>query len=131
MSRIDIKRSATLRKPEELVAHGLAPASALGELEEVAERYAIAVTREIAALINPSDAADPIALAALIKHPLVRLEGAEARTALEHDALRGPRRFVDLGELEALAEAASAKAAVRAVRDEQHKDDGEQVGHRA
>lgn len=62
MNRIDPKLSATLRQPTELVARGLAPASAVGELEQVAARYAIAVTPEIAALIEPGDSADPIAL---------------------------------------------------------------------
>ncbi|MFO1111084.1 MAG: lysine-2,3-aminomutase-like protein [Bradyrhizobium sp.] len=61
MNRIDPKLAATLRQPAELVARGLAPASALAELEEVAARYAIAVTPEIAALIDPDDSADPIA----------------------------------------------------------------------
>lgn len=61
MNRIAPKLAATLRQPAELVAHGLAPASALAELEQIAARYAIAVTPEIAALIEPDDPADPIA----------------------------------------------------------------------
>ena len=61
MNRIDPKLSATLRQPAELVARGLAPATALAEMEKVAARYAIAVTPEIAALIDPDDPADPIA----------------------------------------------------------------------
>ena len=61
MNRIDPKLLATLRQPAELVARGLAPASALAELEKVAARYAVAVTPEIAALIDPDDPADPIA----------------------------------------------------------------------
>src|SRR5262245_51333351 len=61
MNRIDPRLAATLRQPAELVARGLAPASALAELEKVAARYAIAVTPEIAALIEPDDPADPIA----------------------------------------------------------------------
>src|SRR5690242_11131774 len=61
MNRIDPKLAATLRQPAELVARGLVPASALAELEKVAARYAIAVTPEIAALIEPDDPADPIA----------------------------------------------------------------------
>ncbi|MEZ5822103.1 MAG: lysine-2,3-aminomutase-like protein [Xanthobacteraceae bacterium] len=61
MNRIDPRLSATLRQPAELVARGLAPASALADLEQVAARYAIAVTPEIAALIEPGDPADPIA----------------------------------------------------------------------
>jgi lysine 2,3-aminomutase len=59
MSRINL--TATLRQPEELVAHGLAPATALSDLEKVAARYAIAVTPDIAALIDTDDPDDPIA----------------------------------------------------------------------
>jgi lysine 2,3-aminomutase len=58
-SRLTI--ATTLRQPAELVAHGLAPASALADLEKVAARYAIAVTPEIAGLIDPGDPTDPIA----------------------------------------------------------------------
>src|SRR5205085_11728738 len=61
MNRIDPKLAATLRQPAELVARGLAPVSALAELEKVAARYAIAVTPDIAALIEPGDSSDPIA----------------------------------------------------------------------
>jgi lysine 2,3-aminomutase len=52
---------ATLREPAELVARGLAPAASLGDLENVAARYAVAVTPDIAALIDTSDPDDPIA----------------------------------------------------------------------
>jgi lysine 2,3-aminomutase len=51
----------TLREPRELVAHGLARDADLPDLERVAARYAVAVTPEIAALINPDDPHDPIA----------------------------------------------------------------------
>jgi lysine 2,3-aminomutase len=51
----------TLKEPRELVARGLARAADLAVLEQVASRYAIAVTPEIAALINPADSGDPIA----------------------------------------------------------------------
>src|SRR5258707_12513673 len=51
----------TLREPAELVAHGLAPAADLPDLERVAARYAVAVTPDIAALIDPRDPDDPIA----------------------------------------------------------------------
>src|SRR5258707_5170499 len=50
-----------LREPAELVARGLAPAVALPDLEKVAARYAVAVTPDIAALIDPRDPDDPIA----------------------------------------------------------------------
>jgi lysine 2,3-aminomutase len=53
--------TATLRQAAELVAHGLLPAHALSDLERVAARYAVAVTPQVAALINPDDPNDPIA----------------------------------------------------------------------
>jgi lysine 2,3-aminomutase len=53
--------SATLRRPAELVAHGLASAADLADLEKVASRYAVAVTADMAALIEPGDPGDPIA----------------------------------------------------------------------
>jgi lysine 2,3-aminomutase len=50
-----------LRDPAELVAHGLAPAAAISGLEKVAARYAVAITPDMAALIDPDDPNDPIA----------------------------------------------------------------------
>src|SRR6266536_5823674 len=65
MNRIDPKLAAslaaTLRRPDELVARGLARAADLPVLERVAARYAVAVTPDIAALIDLDDSADPIA----------------------------------------------------------------------
>src|SRR4051812_11412303 len=61
MNRVDPKWAATLRQPAELVAGGFASAADLAALEQVAARYAIAVTPDIAALIEASDANDPIA----------------------------------------------------------------------
>ena len=61
MNRIDPKLAATLRQPAELIDCGLAPAADLADLERVAARYAIAVTPDIAALIDPEDPNDPIA----------------------------------------------------------------------
>src|SRR5690349_7989894 len=61
MNRIDPKLAATLRRPDELVARGLARAADLPALEQVAARYAVAVTPDIAELIDISDPADPIA----------------------------------------------------------------------
>ena len=60
MNRID-RKSAALRRPAELVARGLAPVADLANLERVAARYAVAVTSDIAALIDPDDPDDPIA----------------------------------------------------------------------
>src|SRR5258708_442863 len=63
MSRANLARKPerTLREPSELVAHGLAPAADLADLERVAARYAVAVTPHIAGLIDPNDPHDPIA----------------------------------------------------------------------
>jgi lysine 2,3-aminomutase len=61
MNSFDPKLAATLRQPDELVARGLAHAADLPALEKVAARYAIAVTSDIAALIDADDPADPIA----------------------------------------------------------------------
>src|ERR1700690_2704859 len=61
MSRINRRSTATLREPAELVAHGFAAAADLPDLEKVAARYAVAVTPEIAALIDRDDPDDPIA----------------------------------------------------------------------
>ena len=52
---------STLRKPGDLVAAGLAPRERLPELGRVAARYALAITPDMAELIDPSDPADPIA----------------------------------------------------------------------
>jgi lysine 2,3-aminomutase len=56
-----INPARTLREPRELVAHGFARAVDLADLERVAARYAIAVTPEIAGLIDFDDPNDPIA----------------------------------------------------------------------
>jgi lysine 2,3-aminomutase len=53
--------ATTLREPRELVARGLAEAADLADLEQVASRYAIAITSDLAALIDSSDPDDPIA----------------------------------------------------------------------
>jgi lysine 2,3-aminomutase len=53
--------ATTLRKPAELVAHGLARPADLPDLERVVARYAVAVTPDIAELIDPGNPDDPIA----------------------------------------------------------------------
>jgi lysine 2,3-aminomutase len=50
-----------MRTLEQLVERGLVPAAQVPELGPVAARYAVGVTPEMAALIDPADAADPIA----------------------------------------------------------------------
>jgi lysine 2,3-aminomutase len=61
MSKTDLRRALTLREPVELLARGFVPAAALADLEKVAARYAVAVTPDMAALIDPNDPDDPIA----------------------------------------------------------------------
>ncbi|MEP6839153.1 MAG: lysine 2,3-aminomutase, partial [Bradyrhizobium sp.] len=61
MNRIDPKFAATLRQPAELIEHGLAAVTELADLERVAARYAIAVTPDVAALIDSENPDDPIA----------------------------------------------------------------------
>jgi len=51
----------SLRKAADLVARGLVPDARAAALERVAERYAVAITPAMAELIDPTDAADPIA----------------------------------------------------------------------
>lgn len=51
----------TIRLPSELVAAGLASPKKLADLAHVTERYAVAITPEIAGLIDRGDPADPIA----------------------------------------------------------------------
>ena len=55
-------QSRTLRSPQDLVRAGLVAETALPALEEVAARYATAITPAMAALITPGDPADPNAL---------------------------------------------------------------------
>jgi lysine 2,3-aminomutase len=50
----------TLRRPDELIAAGLAAPERRAELEAVAARYAVAVTSDVAELVNPADPNDPI-----------------------------------------------------------------------
>jgi lysine 2,3-aminomutase len=61
MSETNFNIAATLREPTELAAHGLVPVTALLELEQVAARYAVAITPDMATLIDPDDPDDPIA----------------------------------------------------------------------
>jgi lysine 2,3-aminomutase len=61
MSSRKFKPITTLREPAELAAHGLVPVADLPDLQKVAARYAIAVTSDVAALIDRDDPDDPIA----------------------------------------------------------------------
>ncbi|HTS91225.1 MAG TPA: lysine-2,3-aminomutase-like protein [Stellaceae bacterium] len=55
------KRAGAIRSARELAARGLVAAEQVPELERVAARYAVALTPEIAELIEPADPDDPIA----------------------------------------------------------------------
>jgi lysine 2,3-aminomutase len=61
MSKVNLAPATTLRTSADLVAHGFAAAADLPDLERVAARYAVAVTADMAALIDPNDPDDPIA----------------------------------------------------------------------
>lgn len=58
---MSIAANATLRTIDDLAEHGLVREQDLRELAKVAARYAIAITPDIMALIDPTDADDPIA----------------------------------------------------------------------
>ncbi len=51
----------TLRRPGDLVAAGVVSPERRADLERVTARYAVAITRDLAGLIDPADPADPIA----------------------------------------------------------------------
>jgi lysine 2,3-aminomutase len=51
----------TLRKPADLINAGLASPERLSEIEDVAARYAVAITPAFVDLMDPHDASDPIA----------------------------------------------------------------------
>jgi len=84
--------ATTLRSPEILARAGLAAAERLPELQAVAARYAVAITPAMAALIDPADAADPIARqflpdpAELIALPV---EAADPIGDLDHSPVEG------------------------------------------
>jgi lysine 2,3-aminomutase len=56
------RSKATLRTADDLVAHGFLAPEHRAAVSAVAERYAVAITPELAELIDPADPNDPIAL---------------------------------------------------------------------
>lgn len=54
-------RTSPLTTPDELIAAGLLPSTAAEAAARVAERYAVRLTPDVAALIDRTDPADPIA----------------------------------------------------------------------
>ena len=59
--RLGKPNAATLRSADDLVGAGLVSAAQRDVIAAVAARYAVAITADVAALIDPSDADDPIA----------------------------------------------------------------------
>jgi ATP-dependent helicase/nuclease subunit B len=87
------------RVESKLARWGVSPHVSHGRpLRETEAGSLLALTCELA-----RDACEPVALAALLKHPRVSLaRDAAARATLEHEALRGPRRHHSFEELAAL-----------------------------
>jgi len=92
----------TIRLPSELVAAGLAPPEKLADLARVAERYAVAITRDVADLIDRADPDDPIArqfvpdIAELTTTPSERADpiGDHAHSPVEGIVHRYPDRVL-------------------------------------
>jgi lysine 2,3-aminomutase len=92
----------TIGLPSELIAAGLAPPEKLTDLARVAARYAIAITPDIAALIDRADPADPIArqfvpdIAELTATPEERADpiGDDAHAPVEGIVHRYPDRVL-------------------------------------
>jgi lysine 2,3-aminomutase len=92
----------TLRLPSELIDAGLAAPERRGELERVASRYAVAITPDIAHLIDRADPNDPIArqfvpdIAELITTPDERADpiGDSAHSPVEGIVHRYPDRVL-------------------------------------
>ncbi len=90
----------TIRTPADLAAAGLIASSEAGALREVAARYAIAVTPDMAALVDPADPADPIARQFVprpeeldrLPHELADPIGDEAHSPVEGVVHRYPDR---------------------------------------
>jgi ATP-dependent helicase/nuclease subunit B len=102
-----------LRVEAKLARWGIEAAASHGRpLMETEAGSLVALLCELA-----RDVAEPVALAALMKHPRVALSANfGARTALEHRALRGPRRhntLDDLAALDSLEKVEFARALVR------------------
>ena len=86
-------RSEGLKSAREVVSAGLAPPAQLTDLEQVAARYAVAVTPDIAALIDPADPNDPIARQFVpdVRELDTRPASAPTPSATGRRAGRGPR----------------------------------------
>lgn len=89
------------RVQAKLARWGVAPAVSHGRpLRETEAGTLLALLCELA-----RDACEPVALAGLLKHPRARFGGdAGALATLEHEAMRGARRFWNFAELAKLVE---------------------------
>src|SRR5215211_4616647 len=92
----------TLREPSVLVDGGLISPEELGDIEQVAARYAVAISPAMAGLIDPSDPTDPIArqfvpvAAELVTMPEERTDpiGDSAHSPVEGIVHRYPDRVL-------------------------------------
>jgi lysine 2,3-aminomutase len=76
----------TLRRPDALIAAGLIAPERRSEIEAVAARYALAVTPDVAALIDPADPSDPIARQFIPDGPELEARAEELRDPIGDDA---------------------------------------------
>jgi lysine 2,3-aminomutase len=77
---------STLRNPAELQAAGLISPERLGELEQVAARYAVSLTPDVVALIDPADPHDPIARQFVPDAAELETRGGETSDPIGDDA---------------------------------------------
>src|SRR2546423_7347098 len=92
----------TIRLPSELIAAGRAPREKPADLARVAARYAVAITRAVAALIDRADPNDPLArqfvpdIAELTMHPEERADpiGDDAHAPVAGIVHRYPDRVL-------------------------------------
>jgi lysine 2,3-aminomutase len=80
------KLTRILAHPEALIEAGLVPPERLRELQQVAARYAVSLTPEVADLIDPADPADPIARQFIPNPAELEASAAEAADPIGDDA---------------------------------------------
>jgi lysine 2,3-aminomutase len=86
------KRHRSLRTPADLASAGLIPPNRIAEIERVVAEFALAVTTEMAELIDPADPRDPIAaqfIPNLAELSADRDELADPIGDLSHSPLKG------------------------------------------
>jgi lysine 2,3-aminomutase len=90
------QRRRTLRDATSLVENGLASADQHEALEQVATRYAIAITPEMADIVDRDDAADPIARQ-FVPHPDERIRLPDEIDDPTGDAAHGKAKGIPKG----------------------------------